>query len=210
MNEHLNQRLDLVRRDSRLDPSLIESFRTWVQSAPDEELFRIDVPTWAQRHAIPEEIALDLFLHAASAGVLALAWGTICPFCGMLIQTPGGLRALGPNPHCNLCRAEFPAAADDRVEVTFAVEPGIRKLRFHEPDGINPMTDARLLFFGLTHEALRPEASIGNMLKAARGVGPGIQTEIETPLPAAKSTPNIVRRGSFGDANEPGIMYRAT
>ena len=111
--DNLQRRLDLVARDSKVDPSLLAYFGQWVRSATDEELFKIDVLEWAEKHRTGVDEALDLFLHAARAGIMEMSWGVICPFCGMLVTTPGGLRALGPNPHCRLCRVQFPASADD-------------------------------------------------------------------------------------------------
>src|SRR6187399_1195168 len=103
MSNTLQLRLDLIKRDSALPHDLIDRFGHWVQVAPDEELFRVAVLPWAQRHKVPEATAIELFLHAAKAGVMELGWGVVCPYCGILITTPGGLRALSQDPHCKLC-----------------------------------------------------------------------------------------------------------
>jgi class 3 adenylate cyclase len=179
---NLTERLALMRRDSPLAPGLIDTFGEWVRCAADEELFRVDVLSWANRRGVSEDQALDLFLHAATAGIFELSWGAICPSCGMMIQTPGGLRALGPNPHCKLCRADFAAAMDDQLEVTFSVEPGIRMLRFYRPDGVNAWQDADKIFFGSTREPVIPEVSLRNMMRAAKGNVPGSEVECEVSL----------------------------
>ena len=134
MNEdNLNSRLTLMRRDCQLPGPVLDVFERWVRTALDDELFRVDVLSWAEGRSLSEDEGLELFLHAAAAGIFELSWGVLCPACGMMIQTPGGLRALGPEPHCRLCRISFPAAADDQIEVTFSLEPSIRKLRYYEP-----------------------------------------------------------------------------
>jgi len=193
--DNLQRRLDLVARDSKVDPSLLTHFGQWVRSATDEELFKIDVLDWAEKHKTSVDGALDLFLHAARAGIMEMSWGVICPFCGMLVTTPGGLRALGPNPHCRLCRVQFPASADDQIEVTFSLEAGIRKLRYFEPDQIDPKRDAMKLFFSPTFEPHQERGvEVYHAVKAAKGLAPGETTTLEATLSggiAALLVPNL-------------------
>ena len=192
--DNLQRRLDLVARDSRVDPSLLTHFGQWVRSATDEELFKIDVLEWSEKHKTSVDEALDLFLHAARAGIMEMSWGVICPFCGMLVTTPGGLRALGPNPHCRLCQIQFPASADDQIEVTFTLEAGIRKLRYFEPDQINPRRDAIKLFFSPTFEPQQRGSELEDLVRSAQGLAPGESTTIETTLPAGRAAllvPNL-------------------
>src|SRR6185436_18442760 len=181
--DSLKRRIELVERDSKISPALLAHFGQWVRSAPDDELFKIDVLMWAEDHQIPVDEALDLFLHAARAGIFEMSWGVICPFCGMLVTTPGGLRALGPNPHCRLCRVQFPASADDQIEVTFSLEAGIRKLRYFEPDQIDPKRDAMKLFFSPTFEPHQERGvEVYHAVKAAKGLAPGAATTLEATL----------------------------
>ena len=193
--DNLQRRLDLVARDSKVDPALLAHFGQWVRSATDEELFKIDVLEWAEKHRTPVDEALDLFLHAARAGIMEMSWGVICPFCGMLVTTPGGLRALGPNPHCRLCRVQFPASADDQIEVTFSLEAGIRKLRYFEPDQIDPKRDALKLFFSPTFEPHQERGvEVYHAVKAATALAPGATTTLEATLSggiAALLVPNL-------------------
>jgi len=169
----LTERLALVSRDSRLAPSLVEHLGRWIRTAPDEELFQLDVFDWAKQHGTSDEEALDLFLHAAKAGIFELKWGVLCPFCGMLLQTPGGLRALGPNPHCRMCRVSFPASADDQIQVTFSLEPGIRKLRYYDPEGLDPIRDVMKMFYSPTFEPLVKPQDLAEVLRAGVALRPG-------------------------------------
>lgn len=183
MNEdNFNSRLALMRRDCQLPDPVLDAFERWVRTAPDDELFRVDVLSWAESRSLGEDNGLELFLHAAAAGIFELSWGVLCPACGMMIQTPGGLRALGPEPHCRLCRISFPAAADDQIEVTFSLEPSIRKLRYYEPGGVDVVRDGPRLFFGSTREPVGAHAAMGRMMRAAAGVGPGEEVVLDVTL----------------------------
>jgi class 3 adenylate cyclase len=192
--DNLKRRIELVERDSKVSPALLAHFADWVRSADDDELFKVDVLMWAEGHQVPEDEALDLFLHVARAGIFEMSWGVICPFCGMLVTTPGGLKALGPNPHCRLCRVQFPASADDQIEVTFSLEPGIRKLRYFEPDQIDPKRDAVRLFFSPAFEPQDHMEEMKRAVKGAKGMAPGETTTFEVTLPAGMAVvlaPNV-------------------
>jgi class 3 adenylate cyclase len=183
MNEdNLSSRLTLMRRDCPLPGEVVDAFERWVRTAPDDELFRVDVISWAESRGLDEDVGLDIFLHATAAGIFELSWGVLCPACGMMIQTPGGLRALGPEPHCRLCQISFPAAADDQIEVSFSLEPSIRKLRFYEPGGVDVMSDGPRLFFGSTREPVGAHAALGRMMRAAGGVDPGQEIALDVTL----------------------------
>lgn len=171
-DDNLEHRLQLMARDSSLPAELVASFGRWIRSAEDDELFRVPVISWAERHAVPRDQAIDLFLHATRVGILEMTWGVICPLCGLHITTPGGLRALGPDPHCRLCRFDFSAALDDQVEVIFSVEPAIRKLRFYDPSRFNPITDTLSTFFTPSLEPQEVQRQIAASVRNAVLVPP--------------------------------------
>jgi class 3 adenylate cyclase len=147
MDDSLAARLDAMAKASTIPPALIERFGVWVRTADDAELFRFNPLAWAEKHDVDEDLAIDLLLHATKVGILEMSWGVICPWCGVLITTPGGLRALGPNPHCRICRVDVSTPLDDRVEVVFSAAPGIRDLRFYDPRRISFIRDGGTLFF---------------------------------------------------------------
>jgi class 3 adenylate cyclase len=101
----------------------------------------------------------------------------------MLITTPGGLRALGPNPHCRICRVEVSGALDDAVEVVFTVAPGIRDLRFNDPRRIDFNRDGMLLFFS---PSLQPTPAFTEQVQQFKDVtmrefvlAPGGSTDVD-------------------------------
>jgi class 3 adenylate cyclase len=186
MDDSLAPRLQAIAKASALAPALIERFGVWVRTADDAELFRFNPLAWAVKHEVDEDTALELLLHATKVGILEMSWGVICPSCGVLITTPGGLRALGPNPHCRICRVDVSGALDDSVEVVFSAAPGIRDLRFYDPRRISFNRDGNHLFFS---PSLKPTAAFEEMSahfdKMVRGefvLEPGGATEITCSL----------------------------
>jgi class 3 adenylate cyclase len=194
MDDALTARLDAMAKASDLAPAAIADLGHWVRTADDAELYRFNPLLWAKARGMEEDAALDLLMHATKVGILEMSWGVICPYCGMLITTPGGLRALGPNPHCRVCRVDVAGALDDRVEVVFSVAPGIRNLRFFDPNRVDIKRDGQRLFFS---PSLKPtpayeqiEAKIRSWFIADFAIAPGESATIEV------------------DASQPG-MYAA-
>lgn len=142
----LEQRLHLLRTTETLPASLIETFRTFLLSAPDEALFRMSPLRWAADHGVSEQQAIDLFLYATHAGILEFAWGILCPGCLAFLTTPGALRTIDRR-HCGFCSLDIKRSFDDRVEVAFTVSPTVRPIRFHSPVSLDLRQDALRLYF---------------------------------------------------------------
>jgi len=102
VTERISHRLVPVRDTGRFSPELLERFATWVARAPEEELFRVNPLQFAAREGISPRDAIDLFVHAARAGIFDFSWGILCHDCGAFITTKGGLRSLGRKRMCKL------------------------------------------------------------------------------------------------------------
>ena len=142
----LDLRLHLLRTTDSLPAPLVETFRTFLLSAPEEAVFRMSPVRWAAAHNATEQQAIDLFLHATHAGILEFAWGILCPGCLAFLTTPGALRTIG-RKHCGFCSLDICSSFDDRVEVAFTVSPAVRPIRFHSPATVDLRQDAIRLYF---------------------------------------------------------------
>ncbi|MFO0704911.1 MAG: DUF5939 domain-containing protein [Candidatus Andersenbacteria bacterium] len=140
-------RLDAVRANGGFESRVIDDFAEFLDNASDEELFRMSPLRYAAAHKIPESVGIDLFLHAAHAGLLDFNWGVLCPLCGGFITTAGGLKALNQNMNCGLCRLPVQSNIDDNVEVAFTVSPSVRHIRFHTPTELTTIRDVMTVFF---------------------------------------------------------------
>ena len=84
-----------------------------------------------------EPEAIDLFLHAARAGLFDMHWDILCPHSGLVLESFGKLRALKSHFVCGLCDIDGETELDDFIEVTFSVSPQVRRLSLHDPDSLS-------------------------------------------------------------------------
>ena len=143
----LQSRLAAVQNAGRFDAVVVGGFARYIAEAPDEKLFRMNPYRYAAETGIAEREAVDLFLHAAHAGVVEFSWGVLCPVCGSFITTDHALRALTSERICAICEIPIPPTIDDNVEVAFSVAPSARTIRFHAPEKLDFLRDSLTLFF---------------------------------------------------------------
>jgi hypothetical protein len=103
MSNLLDARMDIVREEKKFPPVLLERLETWIKTAPEEAVYRINPLRWAKQNAVDEDLVIDLYLHAARAGIFDILWSVLCTQCGLLVNTQGGLRAMSRGRrHCRL------------------------------------------------------------------------------------------------------------
>ncbi|MGB9304191.1 MAG: DUF5939 domain-containing protein, partial [Mycobacterium sp.] len=146
----LQSRFAAVKNAGRFDAEVVGGLARYIAEAPDEKLFRMNPYRYAAETGIAERDAVDLFLHAAHAGVVEFSWGVLCPACGSFITTDHALRALNQERVCAICDIPIPPSIDDNVEVAFSVAPSARAIRFNAvnaPGKLDFIRDSLTLFF---------------------------------------------------------------
>lgn len=143
----LQERLSAVQSAGHFDAHVVGGLARYIAEAPDEKLFRMNPYRYAAETGITERDAVDLFLHAAHAGVVEFSWGVICPACGAFITTDHALRALNEDRDCAICDISISPSIDDNVEVAFSVAPSARTTRFSFPEKLDFIRDGMTLFF---------------------------------------------------------------
>src|SRR5215470_19452234 len=133
----LDSRLAVVQNAGGFDATVVSSFGRYLAEAPDEKLFRMNPYGYANEMGMSERVAVDLFLHAAHAGVIEFSWGVLCPACGSFVTTDHALRALNTERVCAICDIPIPPSIDDNVEVAFSVAPSTRTIRFNAPEKLD-------------------------------------------------------------------------
>ncbi|WP_146659999.1 adenylate/guanylate cyclase domain-containing protein [Enhygromyxa salina] len=116
---------------------LIEQLGELIREGTDEAVFQINPVSYATTRGHTPELGIELFLHAARAGLMQIDWSLRCCGCGELVANRGGLAQLDRDFYCDSCARSSAANLDENVEIAFTVVPSIRALRFHAPDSLS-------------------------------------------------------------------------
>ena len=126
--------------------SLIERL---IADAADHELCRINVLDVAKKTGLDEERVIGAFLHAARLGLFELSWNVLCPGCGGVLDASATLKTIDREAYdCALCAAGYEPTLDEMVEVTFTVNPRVRRIAAHEPSQLPFHEYMRQIFWG--------------------------------------------------------------
>jgi class 3 adenylate cyclase len=130
-------------------PAMVTAIEQAVREAHDRDLCRINALSFAARHGLDEEAAIAAFLHAARLGIFELSWNVLCPACGGVLNTGDSLRSVDRSEYaCALCAAGYEPTLDEMVEVTFTVQPRVRRIAAHDPATLPLAEYVRQLLWG--------------------------------------------------------------
>ena len=117
------------------DPNATDAIARLVAQGADHELNRINVIDFSRANGLDEERTISTFLHAALLGLFDLGWNVLCPGCGGVLGAHSTLKALKTEDyHCALCACGYKPNVDEQVEVSFTVNPRLRRIAAHDPD----------------------------------------------------------------------------
>jgi len=119
-----------------------------VLEAPDADLFRINVLAWAKARGLDDDRTLDAFVHAAALGLFEMSWNLLCPGCGGVLEAGSSLGTMKEQYECRLCAGAYEPKLDELVEVSFTVNPGVRRIAHHVPDTLPFWDYSRHMYFG--------------------------------------------------------------
>jgi class 3 adenylate cyclase len=130
------------------DADCVAAIERSVREAPDRALCRVNVLAFAAQHHLDEERTIAAFLHAAKLGVFELLWNVLCPGCGGVLDASATLKTINCDEyHCQLCSAGYKPTLDEMVEVTFTVNPRVRRIAAHDPDTLPEVEYYRQIFW---------------------------------------------------------------
>src|SRR5215218_291485 len=130
------------------DPKVVDRIQHLVEHGSDRDLTRINVLAFAAAGSLDEEKTIAAFLHAAGIGLFEIAWNVLCPGCGGVLDSGVTLKTVKRDEyHCSLCAAGYEPTLDEMVEVTFTVNPRVRRIAAHDPDRLPPFEYYRQIFF---------------------------------------------------------------
>ena len=123
---------------SNWSPRIISKLESFIRTADDFDVFRVNALQYAAEKGITENESIDLFLHAAKLGLFDLEWNIICSCCGQNFKSLRNMSKLHAHFVCSLCGMENQAHLDDYIEVSFTLSSAVRDTRFRHPDSLSP------------------------------------------------------------------------
>src|SRR5579872_5760515 len=128
---------------------VVDSLRTLVETGDEVALNRINPLVFAAKSGHDEEAVIGTLVHAARLGVFDLSWNVLCSSCGGVLEAGGGLKTIDRGEYfCAFCAQSSEPTLDELVEVTFTVNPRIRKIAAHDPESLPLAEYMRQIFFG--------------------------------------------------------------
>jgi class 3 adenylate cyclase len=135
-----------LRRSAK--PKPVSAIEKLITDAPDCELCRINVLAFAARHNLNEEDAIAAFLHGARLGIFDMSWNILCPACGGVLDSGATLKTVRQAEYrCVLCAIGCEPTLDEIVEVTFTINPRVRKIAAHDPGTLSWIEYYRQIFW---------------------------------------------------------------
>ena len=130
------------------DAGCAAAIESAVTNAPDNELCRVNALAFAAKNKLDEERTIAAFLHAARLGLFELSWNVLCPDCGGVLDAGTTLKTVNHDEYsCTLCAAGYKPTLDEMVEVTFTVNPRVRRIAGHDPDTLPEVEYYRQIFW---------------------------------------------------------------
>jgi class 3 adenylate cyclase len=167
------------------NPAVAASLKSVVEKGDDIALNRVNPLAFAAQHGHGEEPVVSTLIHAARLGIFDLSWNVVCSSCGGVLEVGGGLKTIDRREYfCAFCAQNNEPTLDELVEVTFTVNPRIRRIAAHDPDGLPLAEYMRQVFFGsgadLPHNI---ESAINAATLDAMDLAPGEKAAMSLILP---------------------------
>jgi len=167
------------------DPSVAAALEKSVESDPDRALNRINPLAYAAEHGLDEEKTIGGLVHASQLGLFDMSWNMLCPSCGGVIETGAALKALNQTHYyCSFCTVDCEPTLDQVVEVTFTVNPRIRRIAAHNPDSLSFGEYMRQIFWSSSNEFPDDiESAIESVTLDTMEIGPGEKAAMSLNFP---------------------------
>jgi class 3 adenylate cyclase len=168
-------------------PDVARAIEAEVREGADAALVRINALAFARRHGFSEDDAIAGFLHASALGLFDLSWNILCPGCGGVLDANASLRTVVKDEYvCSLCAAGYETTLDDLIEVTFTVNPRVRRVAAHDPDSLTPKEFLLQLYWGsgLRVDETRLQSVMDEIVIDSIELGPGERGVLSMTLPA--------------------------
>jgi class 3 adenylate cyclase len=139
-------RFDVLRQST--DAAVGAAIERLAREGSDRSLNRVNALEFAERHGLNEDRVLSAFVRSARLGLFDMSWNLLCPGCGGVLDANATLKTLKRTEYsCALCAAGYEPSLDEMVEVSFTVNPRVRRIPAHDPDTLPMWEYARQVFW---------------------------------------------------------------
>jgi len=125
------EKLEPIRQfltEQGFESALIDNLFNYIINSTDEKLYRIRPKVLTQIFGIQLEELISLLLYSCKYGLLNLSWDIICPHCRGVREKHSHLWTIEEKSSCDVCDIDFSTGGMNIIDVTFSVNPGIRKV----------------------------------------------------------------------------------
>ncbi len=156
---------------------VLARLRHIIDQGSDFDCYKVNAFRLAEEAKSSRVEAVRALLFATRVGLFDLNWDIYCPSCGGMPEFHKHLMELKDRSHCPLCVIDFSVQFDEQVEVTFTVNPDVRKLAILSFAERKTLQESMQWFTELREREGRAPA-VGALMS------PGEQRTIETDLAA--------------------------
>jgi hypothetical protein len=114
--------------DHGFESVLIDKLFSYITDSTDEKLYRIRPKNLTDIFGIDVELLISILLYSCKCGLLNLSWDIICPHCRGVREKHEHLWSIEEKSTCDECDIDFSTGGMNIIEVTFSVNPGIKKV----------------------------------------------------------------------------------
>ncbi len=129
-HEALQQKLATLAAYPNIEAETLQRFGEIIGGLNEMDLYRMNPLGFAEFYGLPQQQMIDLFIHAAKVGIFDFNWNMLCMYCGGIADSHGGINDVQQEHfYCSACAVNFKSALDDRIEISFTINPSIQKLQ---------------------------------------------------------------------------------
>ncbi|MDH4129613.1 MAG: adenylate/guanylate cyclase domain-containing protein [Spirochaetota bacterium] len=127
-SEIVNQKFDEVNNLYNTDFQILDSLKSFILEANDEELFLINPYRLAKKLNINNKSLLKHLFYLTKVGLFDLNWDVHCTRCNWVTETSHSLKKVKTNSYCLNCDFYIDVSFDESVELTFTINENIKTI----------------------------------------------------------------------------------
>ena len=122
--------IEALETSRHCDAASVSAIKNILASEKDFDCYKINAFRVAFESGVKNSDMLRAFLYATKLGLFDLNWDIHCPSCHGIPDYHKHLMGFKKTAHCDLCAINWDLDFEEQVEVTFTVNPDIRKIEY--------------------------------------------------------------------------------